>query len=308
MVYLLEPPNQSVPSCIITFVGGAGLGSYPQIAYNELLLRISDRLNAAVVAAPYQVGLDHFALAQETGERARQALEYCQDDPGYLYPVSLPVYSLSHSLGGKLTAIHMAATNQDYAGVGMISFNNFGFGQTIGMAKEFAEEIRTSIQGMPNIDPQLLDTVFSFAETAVSAIGIDFSPTTEQMERLINLKYDTEKQAKTRLITFDNDKLQSTREFVDACEGQGPDVCELPGTHLTPVFFELGLDQIPDVEAQNMAKEAMGGFEKASFGSEEELSQLVDEVCSWILGKEPSRRPDWQREPPQIAAATTEES
>jgi hypothetical protein len=43
-VYLLEPPNNSLPSCLIVFTGGAGLGTYPQIAYNELLLRISNRL------------------------------------------------------------------------------------------------------------------------------------------------------------------------------------------------------------------------------------------------------------------------
>jgi hypothetical protein len=60
--YLLEPPNNSVPSCIILFTGGAGLGTYPQIAYNEFLLRLSNQLNAAVLTAPYQVGLDHFAL------------------------------------------------------------------------------------------------------------------------------------------------------------------------------------------------------------------------------------------------------
>jgi hypothetical protein len=61
-VYLLEPPN-SIPSCLIVFVGGAGLGAYPQIADSETLMRISNKLNAAVLAAPYQVGLDHFSLA-----------------------------------------------------------------------------------------------------------------------------------------------------------------------------------------------------------------------------------------------------
>lgn len=304
IVYLLEPPNQSVPSCIITFIGGAGLGSYPQIAYNELLLRISDRLNAACIAAPYNVGLDHFTLAKETGERARRAVEYCQENSAFLYPPHVPVYALSHSLGGKLTVIHTAATNQEYAGIGMISFNNFGFGRTIGMAKDFADVIRNNLQGgSPAFGNEVFNALFEFAESAVSAIGLDFSPTPQQMERLISLKYDEEKQEKTRMFTFDEDMLQSTLEFVDACAGIGADVSELKGTHLTPVYFELGLDQIPDVEIRNQAREAMGGLERASYGNEEELNDLVDEICSWVLGNPPSKRPVWQSEPARMAAA-----
>ena len=71
-VYLLEPP--SLPSCVVVFLGGAGLGQYPHIAYNELLLRVSDRLNAAVIAAPYTVGLDHFGIAKQAGEKLRKGI------------------------------------------------------------------------------------------------------------------------------------------------------------------------------------------------------------------------------------------
>ena len=129
------------------------------------------------------------------------------------------------------------------------------------------------------------------------------------------MKYKPEWQAKTRLFTFDQDTLQNTRNFCQACSSDtdddgnnndsdnSPEVSELPGTHLTPVYFEIGLDEIPDADMQDMASQAMGGFQKASFGNEEELNLLVDEVCSWILtSAPPSRRPDWQRERPQIAA------
>lgn len=64
---------------------------------------------------------------------------------------------------------------------------------------------------------------------------------------------------------------------------------KLSGTHLTPVYFELSLDEMPDAEVQNMAREAMGGFQKASFGDEEQLNGLADEIASWIEGKEPSQ-------------------
>jgi hypothetical protein len=316
-VYLLEPPNSSMPSCLIVFTGGAGLGTYPQVAYNEFLIRISNKLNAAVLTAPYNVGLDHFALAKETGELLRRAIIHCQDDPSRIYPPSLPTYSLSHSLGSKLACIYMAATNQEYDRVGLISFNNFSFGKTIGMVRDFAAEIRKST-GQQQRDAytagatsDLLNTVFDFAETAVSAIGIEYSPPPDAMERLIQMKYNEDRQAKTRLFTFDDDNLENTQDFVRACVGDGPFVSGLPGTHLTPVYFKLGLDEIaadiPD-EAKEAAREAMGGFQSASFGNEEELNALVEEVCDWIKGKGPSRSPAWMRDRPRIAASPNNEN
>ena len=327
-VYLLEPPNNAIPSCLIVFTGGAGLGTYPQLAYNEFLLRLSNRLNAAVITAPYNVGLDHFALAKETGDLARRAMIYCQDNVQFQYPESLPVYAVTHSLGGKLACIYTAATAQKWDGMGFISFNNFSFGKTIGMAREFAATIResTGMSGTTTgtgaagvMTEEALNTIFNFAEMAVSAVGIDFSPTQIDMERLIQMKFTPELQQKTRLFTFDKDKLENSQDFLKACGAAtvdsstgsadqsiwsaGPTVSGLPGTHLTPVFFKLGVDDIPDEYAREMAREATGGFESASFGDEEELATLVDEVSNWILGKPPSRKPAWLRERPQIAAA-----
>jgi len=311
-VYLLEPPNRSLPSCVVLFWGGAGLGTYPQVAYNEMLLRISNRLNAAVITAPYNVGLDHFSLAKETGELMRQAVEDCQEDPQLQYPTSIPVYSLSHSLGAKLSAIYATATNADYAGLGMIAFNNFGFSSTIGMAKEFADQIRSQTgpgrayeamgSKMPSGDP--FELVLQFAEAAVATVGIDFTPSQSQMESLIQMKYDQDLQSRTRLFTCDDDPLQNTQDFVNACQGSGPDVSSLPGQHLTPVYFSFGLDQIPSEELQDYARDFTEGVEKVSYGDEEQLEAMVTEVCDWILGKPPSQRPSWQGDIPLISAGT----
>ena len=115
---------------------------------NEFLLRLSDRLGAAIITAPYNVGLDHFALSKRVGNLHRRAWTYCQeDDPSRMYSPNLPTYCVAHSLGCKLSTIYMAATGQDYDGVAFLSFNNFGFGQTIGMAKEFAQQLRQSSMG-----------------------------------------------------------------------------------------------------------------------------------------------------------------
>jgi Protein of unknown function (DUF1350) len=306
--YLLEPPNNSVPSCLIVFTGGAGLGTYPQIAYNEFLLRLSNRLNAAVITAPYQVGLDHFALAKNTGDITRRAILHCQDDPSRQYSANIPAFSLSHSLGSKLACIYVTATEQNYNGIGYISFNNFSFGATIGMAKEFAEVIQNSAgydNRVSGISSDAINTLFNFAEMAISAVGIDFSPSQNDMDRLMRLKYGDEQRFKTRFFSFDNDILENTQEAVAAC-GDIPTVSGLPGTHLTPVYFKLGIEdlELPD-DAKEVARDAMGGFRNISFGNNEELELLVSEVCNWILGQGPTRQPIWRKEQPLIAGQTT---
>lgn len=314
-VYLLEPPN-SIPSCVLVFVGGAGLGQFPQLTYSEMLMRISDKLNAAIITTPYQVGLDHFSLSKQSGERLRRAIAHCQEDPARQYPTTLPTYCLAHSLGAKLQTIYMAATQQQYDGVGFLSYNNFGFSQTLQMAKVFAKQLRAqSESAQDRATDEMLNTIFDFAEQAIGVIGIDFSPRKEDMNRLIQLKYDDELQRKTRLFVFDEDALDSSRSFVENCQGEGPSLSGLPGNHLTPVYFKLGLNDLdlPE-EAREMAAEATGGITSASFGNEDELNTLVDEVCNWILGKGPSRGPNWEedvdipRQPPRIAGGVEDYS
>ncbi|KAL3935599.1 MAG: hypothetical protein SGBAC_008908 [Bacillariaceae sp.] len=338
-VWMLEPPiGTTIPSCMIVFTGGAGLGQFPHIAYNELLLRISNRLNAVCISAPYQVaGLDHFSIAKSTGERLRKALVQCQDDPARQYPANLPTYALAHSLGGKLQTIYLGATNQDYDGIGLISFNNFSFGQTISMVKEFAAQLRETttppgggfgggpFSGMGPDNTELLNTVFGFAENIVTGLGVDFTPTPADTERLIQLRYNKDLQAKTRMFVLDEDNLDSSKEFVNLCTSDGspgPTISGLEGGHLASVFLKLGLDNLglddmdfggPDMQGampfdpKTMAQEAMGGLESAAFGNESDLNGLVDEVCDWILGKAPKRGANWDgssasgQVPPRLA-------
>ncbi|EJK60853.1 hypothetical protein THAOC_18734 [Thalassiosira oceanica] len=103
IVYLLEPASGASPSGL-----RCGWG-------------------AAVVAIPYEVGLDHFSIAQKGVKLMKSALIECEDVRGY--SSSIPKYNVGHSLGGKLHSIGMAATGigEDIAGCGMISYNNFGF-------------------------------------------------------------------------------------------------------------------------------------------------------------------------------------
>jgi hypothetical protein len=315
-VHLLEPPASTLPSSVVVFFGGAGLGQFPHIAYNELLMRVSDRLNAAVVAAPYSIALDHFDVAKNLGELARKALILCEDD--LQYPSTLPVFCVGHSLGCKLATIYMAATDQEFDGVAFLSYNNFGFGRTLGMVRDFAGSIGDAVSGtgLPSqpmgpgqaTTQEIFNQVIDFAESAVSMIGIEFSPSPVEMNRLIQLKYSEERQRKTRLFSFDDDALENAEEFVASCDGAGPSISGLPGTHLTPVFFKLELlenvDDLPP-EAREALLEAVGEYRSVSFGDEEQLDELVRELCGFILGdRGPSRPAKWQRDRPLLAGTS----
>lgn len=55
------------------------------------------------------------------------------------------------------------------------------------------------------------------------------------------------------------------------------------------MYLELGLEDLPD-EARNVASAVSGGFQKASFGNEDALDMLTDEVYNWMTGKGPTDR------------------
>lgn len=115
------------------------------------------------------------------------------------------------------------------------------------------------------------------------------------MERLVSMKFEPTLQSKTRLFCFDEDDLDCSERLIECCEGLGPDTSGLPGTHLTPVYLKLGLDDLssdlPD-EAKQVASQVFG-VQSASFGNEDELNSLVREITAWMSGRSPSRKPNW---------------
>ncbi|KAL7479434.1 hypothetical protein ACHAW6_005170 [Cyclotella cf. meneghiniana] len=289
-VYLLEPSSGATPSCVIFFLGGAVLGQFPHISYSIFLQRLATRMNASVIAIPYEVGLDHFSIAQRAVNRMKNAVIQCEDSRGY--PESLPKYAIGHSLGAKLHAIGIAATGigEELSGVGFISYNNFGFSETIRMSRSFAKELQVGGFQVGSATP--FDTLINLAEMAVSAVGLEFTPSPYEMNRILKAKFDENILLKTRLFVFDDDELDSCEGFLQCFENGNtsrPVVSYLPGTHLTPVYLELGLEDLPD-EARDMASAVSGGFQKASFGNEDALNMLTDEVYNWMTGKGPTDR------------------
>lgn len=313
-VYLLEPC--ATPSSVILFLGGAGLGQFPHIAYSQLLSKISQTLNASIIAAPYAVGLDHFELSKSTGELLRRAVVQCEELGSY--SPSLPKFYLAHSLGSKLFSIALAAggLGTDLNGIGFLAYNNFGFKDTVGMAKSFSREMQgNDDDGNASTDPSfndfisgggqnaMFDKVLEFAEQAVSMSGIEFTPSPSDTSRMINMKYGEELQEKTRLFVFDDDDLDSSQDFVQACQNSSFDsnngigkltTSGLPGTHLTPVYLNFALEDLPiPEEARELTGGFAGGFRGASFGDEEKMNTAADEICDWVMGKTPSRQPNW---------------
>lgn len=222
----------------------------------------------------------------------RRAIIHCEEDPARLYSPQLPTYCLAHSLGCKLASIYMAATGQEFEGIGLISFNNFGFSNTIKLVREFAEEIQegTHFASRRRIDSAALDGFFTFAENLMGNLNVEFTPSPSETERLLSLKYSPDRQRKTRLFVFDEDNMDSSASIVQSLrkEGDGVTLSSLPGNHLTPVYFQLGLGSLPE-EARYMAADSLGGLQSISYGNLDELTALVQEVANFILGKAPSR-------------------
>jgi hypothetical protein len=296
IVYLLEPASGAAPSCVIFFLGGAVLGQFPHISYSTFLQRVAERTNSAVVAIPYEVGLDHFGIAQRAVSRMKGALVECEDSRGY--PASLPKYAIGHSLGCKLHSIGVAATgiSDELSGMGFISFNNFGFAETITMARSFAKEMQLGGGGFQSGPSAPFDALFDLASMAIGAVGLEFTPSPEDLDRIIKSKFNDKVLKKIRLFKFDDDNLDSSARFIQCFEGvdngeedKKPSITNLPGTHLTPIYLRLGLDDLdlPE-EAREMTGAVTGGFQNASFGDEALLDALVEEVSNWMLGKPPS--------------------
>ena len=317
VVYLLTPPNNSTPSSIVLFLGGAVLGSYPHIAYSELLHRLSDKTNAAVLSVPYAVGINHFDISKLCEKIFQKSIRYMDEK---IYPQSssknsnnfsiidsLPVYALGHSLGCKLHLIRMAAVTNSWEnlkGIGFISFNNYGLPQSVSMAKSFATKLNGAAQQQSSNDA-IMDFFFDFVEQATQGIGLDFSPNPAETERIINIKFTSDLQEKCRMFKFDNDELDCTSRFISSSPTSytgTPTLSVLPGTHLTPVYLKFGVSDLPGTAQMFTGK--LTDFRSASFGDNEQLDILVEELCDWMNGK-PPRHSSLRQTTPQLLSTGT---
>ncbi len=283
----------SVPFAVVHFIGGAGFGTYPHIAYREFLERVVDRCGGgvAVVAVPYEAGLAHGKLAV--------ASEAIFDDvfarivEREFWPPTLRILRLGHSLGAKLHVLNVCAYSECHRDgvyqpiyVGLVAFNNFGLKDSVAQAITFLEAVGGSQLGA--FKNQIID----FAKMAVAASGFEFDPDPDVTKSVISEIKD--KEASLTAFRFVDDELDSTRDLGNlemAENGVGLrqsesqlEVVELPGDHLASVFINVKAEElatekaIPDAIAGLIDEN--GSF---SFGSEELLEELVDAVVGWVV-------------------------
>jgi len=134
-----------IPEGVVHFLGGALLGTFPQIAYDSLLKQVCEAGSFVVIATPYELDLDHRAIAREAEEKFDGALLQLQARYG-LSP-ALPVYGVGHSLGGKLQAListgagGVGSVAQERAGNVFVSFNNFSAVDSVDLIDSICEEL-----------------------------------------------------------------------------------------------------------------------------------------------------------------------
>ena len=91
-------PEREIPLGVIEFIGGAGLGTFPTIAYRRFFNALVDS-GYTVIAVPFPLKFNHQAVAEylkEERDIIRQALNYSP---------TIPQIWVAHSLGCKYIAL-----------------------------------------------------------------------------------------------------------------------------------------------------------------------------------------------------------
>lgn len=287
------------------FIGGAVLGSYPHIAYDAVLSRLCDDAGVVVVATPYELGTNHGAIAKECQEKLSKAWSAVAAREGY-DPAVTPIFAVGHSLGCKLQLIAACGGDDDKeesdgrvqpwmpnrAGHLFIAFNNATAADSVRLLEKFARELLKKraeaasggdtsaneafdgfIRNLPNLT--------ALAERAAAAAGLAFTPSPEETMDGAKRRFNS---PRVKLVSFSDDDLDQNDELAVALRkryemtvrGSAPVFeKELPGTHLTPVYFKF------DGSKLSPAFGKLGGL---SVGDEEAVKALAEEGVRFLKG------------------------
>jgi hypothetical protein len=274
-------PKDRTPWAAVHFVGGAGLGSAPQICYDFLLSSVVERAGVAVIATPYDIGTDHWRLSKAVHAAFESGLEACREVSG-LSP-SAPCFRMGHSLGAKLLVLGETTATTDpsplTAPLGLLAFNNFGLGDSITLATELLGRVQGNDASRTGATArQVLDAfnmVQQFASVAGIDAGLEVSPTPQETADAVSSSSGFG--APTTIWRFDSDTLDSSDGLLESLPPSAPrTVSVLQGTHLSPVVFKLAANQI------DPSLELLIGAQSFAFGSEDACAPLVDAACDWL--------------------------
>lgn len=285
-------PKDRTPWAAVHFVGGAALGTAPQVCYDFLLSQLVERTGVAILATPYDIGTDHWALSRSVHAAFVKGLEECRERSGL--SSSAPTFRLGHSLGAKLIVLGEASRAADEAAsssdgatpptppasLGLLAFNNFGLADSVALASDLLGRVQGSSASRAKATARQVLDAFNVVQGVAQAAGLgggmlEISPTPEETASAVSTSSGFA--APTTLWRFGNDNLDSSDDLLQALPPSAPrSVAVLEGTHLSPVVFRLAASEIDPSLGMLL------GAQSFSFGSEEAVAPLVDTLCEWL--------------------------
>lgn len=232
---ILIPPY---PIAIIHFLGGAFVGTAPNLTYRWLLEQLGQS-GYAIIATPFVNTLDHLAIARSVLNRFENILDRLQTQ-NIIKQRYLPIYGMGHSLGCKIHLLIGSLFEVERAGNILISFNNY--------------PVRRAIPFLEQID---ID----------NSLNLEFTPCPEETQTIIAKDYDIRRNL---LIKFRKDTIDQTLILQPLLEERFPNMISLlhlPGNHLTPLGQELNweagevftpLDAVGQWVKQNLSRDLYG--------------------------------------------------
>lgn len=305
------PPG--TPWGCVHFVGGAGLGSAPSLCYDALLSALAMRTGVAVIATPFDLGVDHWAASRVVASRFDVARDVCVREYG-LSPAA-PTFRLGHSLGAKLLVIaaletgSLKSTAAAFGKLGLVAFNNFelkdsaalaaqlfassGGGDAFGEGGEEGDE-----GGRGEAVRKVVSDAFSIAQTLGGMAGVapplEVTPSPDELLERVAADFACE----TAVFSFENDQLDSAAELLAAMPSSvGSQRTTLPGTHTSPVAFRLS---VADIDPALAALLGTAGGRAVTVGDPATAAPLADALCGWIW-------PAALGAPPTLGAAPAED-
>lgn len=235
------------PVGVIHFLGGAFVGTAPNLTYRWLLENLG-KAGYAIITTPFVNTLDHTAIARYVLNRFESILERLQTTNalGQRY---LPIYGLGHSMGCKLHLLIGSMFSVERAGNILISYNNY--------------PIRRAI---PFIEQLQIDKTFQ----------LEFVPSPEETNLLIAKNYAVRRNL---LIRFTNDNIDQTILLNPVLVELFPNMVALQtltGNHLTP----LGQDFDWQMGEVFSPFDAIGQWVKQ--GLSRDLYCLKQEIVRWL--------------------------
>ena len=202
-------PSQE-PKAIVHFLGGAFVGTLPNLSYRWLLEQLGQQ-GYIIIATPFINTFDHMTIARNVLNRFESILDRLKATKAIAREY-LPIYGMGHSMGCKLHLLIGSLFKVDRAGNILVSFNNYPASRAI----PFGEQLK--------IDRTL---------------NLEFSPTPTETNELILKSYQTRRNL---LVRFDNDDIDQTAGLNPILQQRFPEmvsILTLPGNHLTPLSQDL---------------------------------------------------------------------